>query len=185
MLLAVLFVPLLRPWWRTEIRLAMLRARIAETLQTQSRAPAIEAGLRAVRESASASGYYLPEPTVALGNAALAMRIQEAVDASASDTDACVLGDRLPVKSDVPSPCAEARLSVKLQCGTGALENVLRNLETRPPRLRIDRMTLGLESDPAGFGQRPGVNTPIAANLEVAGCLLAVAPDDGIRAALP
>jgi len=185
LLIAVLYVPVIRPWRQTETRLAVLKARIAETLQAQSRAPAIEAALRTLRENASARGDYLPESTVALGNAALAMRIQSAVDGSVSDTDTCVLGDRLPIRSDTPSQCTEARLKVKLQCGSGALEKVLRNLETQTPRLRIDRITLALGAAPTGFGQRPDTNTPIDANFEVSGCLLNAPLVDETRITTP
>ena len=132
----------------------------------------IEAALQTARENALSSGLYLPESTPALGNAALATRIQETVEAAATDTSVCTLGNRLPVASGHKPPCAEARIKVELECGVDSLEKVLRALETQPPHLRIDQMELGLVPNPLGF-DKPSTNQPISASLEVAGCLLA------------
>lgn len=170
----LLFVPVLRPWWQVESRLSALRGQIIATQAIQARAPEIERALQTARESALASGRYMPEPTIALGNAALATRIQESVDASTTDTSVCVLGNRLPIEASGKPSCPEARIKADLQCGIASLEKFLRALETQSPRLHIDRMELGLAPNPLGFDKGLAANTPVNASLEIAGCLLAV-----------
>ena len=181
-LAAVLYVPLLRPWWQAESRLWDLQNRIDATRSIQSRATGIDAALSAAREQAFASGDYLSEPTVALANAALTVRIQDAVANAATDDSVCVLGNRAPLGSIEGGPCQQARIRVDLQCGIGSLEQVLRALETRPPRLRIDQMEVALAPNPLGFDKPSTGNEPLRVNLEVAGCLLP-APFAGYTAA--
>jgi len=178
LLLALLFAPVIRPWWQVESRLSTLRDQIAAAQAIRGHAAEIEGTLQTVRNNALSSGLYLPEPTVALGNAALAIRLQEAVDASTTDTTVCVLGNRLPIEASGKSSCPEARVKAELQCGIASLEKVLRALETQSPRLRIDRMELGLMSNPLGFDKGISANTPIDVSFEVAGCLLTALPSD-------
>lgn len=171
-LAAVLYAPLLRPWWQTEFRLWALRNSIEATRSIQARAAEIDAALSAAREHALASGDYLSEPTVALANAALAVRIQDAVNAAVTEESVCILGNRAPLGSAEGSHCSEARIRVDLQCGTDSLEQVLRALETQAPRLRIDQMELALAPNPLGFDKPSSGNEPLRVSLEVGGCLL-------------
>lgn len=185
LLLALLFVPVLHPWWQVESRLSALRGQIEATQALQAHAPEIEHALQAARGGALSSGLYMPEPTVPLGNAALAIRLQEAVDASTTDTSACVLGNRLPIEASGKSSCPEARIKAELQCGTVSLEKVLRALETQPPRLRIERMELVLAPNSLGFDKGLAANTPVNVSLEVAGCLLAAPASGNVPLAAP
>lgn len=171
-LTAVAYVPVLRPWWQTEYRLWALRKDIESTRSIQAKAADIDRALRAARERVLARGTYLPEPTEALANAALTLRIQDAVSASVTDDSVCLLGNRAPIKLVRKDHCVETRVRVELQCGTTSLEQVLRTLETQPPRLRIDRLELDLAPNPLGFDKPFDGNQPIRASFEVAGCMI-------------
>ena len=182
LLFALLFLPLLQPWWQAESQLWNLQARIAKAQQTLDKAAEIDAEFSARREQLLASGAYLPESSVALANAGLVQRLQQATDDATTDDSACVLGNRLPVEVDrSPPTCQEIRVRVGLQCGGVALQRLLQGLETSPPRLRIDQMTVALSPNRLGFDKPMASNQSLDVNFEVIGCLFPTALTAGDR----
>lgn len=173
MLTAVLYGPLLKPWWQTESQLRALRAKIVQAQQLQQMAPRIDAELSELRGRLQESGDYLPEPNIALANAGLAQRIQQVTTDAASTDSICVLGNRVPItKEGEDSACPEARFNLDMQCGTAALQRTLRALETQPPRLRVVRMTITPAPNPLGFDKPVTGDAPLNVSLEIAGCLM-------------
>ena len=184
LLFALLFFPLVKPWWQAESRRWNLQARIDIAQHTLAKAVEIDAEFAARREDLLASGAYLPEPTIALANASLVQRLQQAAENSATDDSVCVLGNRMPVEEKAGSPaCEEVRLRAGMQCGGAALQRFLQALETTPPRLRIDRMTIALAPNPLGFDKPMAANQPLKVDFDVVGCLFPAALIAGDRAA--
>ena len=180
--LAALYVPLLQPWWQAESQLWHLKTRIAEAQKTLGKASEIDAEFSAKREQLLASGTYLPESSVALANAGLAQRLQQAASDAATDDSACVLASRLPVEVDRSPPgCREVRVQVSMQCGGVALQRFLQGIETTPPRLRIDRMTVALSPSRLGFDKPMTRNQPLDVSFEVVGCLFPASLTAGDR----
>lgn len=171
------YAPLIKPWWQVESARWALRARILEAQRIRANAPRIEADIAAIRAQRLSAGLYLPEPSKALADAALSQRLQQAVTDATSEDSVCVLGNRVPMTEAAKgkgknAACDEVRVQVGMQCGVTALESVLRALESKPPRLRIDRMEVGIAPNRLGFDQPMAENQPLAVNFEVVGCLL-------------
>lgn len=171
------YVPLIKPWWQVESARWALRASILDAQRVRSNGPRIEAEIAAIRAQRLTAGIYLPEPSQALADAALSQRLQQAVTDASSEDSVCVLGNRVPLGEhakgkDNTNACDEVRVQVSMQCGVTALESVLRALETPSPRLRIDRMEIGMAPNRLGFDQPMAENQALAVSFEVVGCLL-------------
>lgn len=172
LLAAVLFVPLLRPWWQVESRLRELRAKIEATQAVLARSQEIDDALNAAHTEALRRGGYLAETTTALGSAALTLRLQEAVAAAVTEDSQCVLGNRTPIEGKRDALCSEVRIRADLQCGVASLEQVLRHLETQAPALRIDRLEATLAPSTYGLDSPVTENLPIKLGIEASACLL-------------
>ncbi len=173
----VAYVPLIKPWWQVESTRWALRASILDTQRVRSRAPRIEADIAAIRAQRLTAGLYLPEPSKALADAALSQRLQQAVTDASSVDSVCVMGNRVPMTEQArgrgkENACDEVRVQVSMQCGLTAMEGVLRELETNSPRLRIDKLELGMAPNALGLDQPLAENQALAVNFEVIGCLL-------------
>ena len=70
-----------------------------------------------------------------------------------------------------------------MQCGGIALQRFLQKIETTPPRLRIDRMTLALSPNRLGFDKPMSNNQPLDVSFGVVGCLFPTALAAGDRLA--
>ena len=184
------YLPLIKPWWQVESTHWTLRTRIIDAQGIRSKAPRIEADIATIRMQRLTAGLYLPEPSKALADAALSQRLQQAVTEATSEESVCVLGNRVPMAEgdkgkDKNNACVEVRVQVSMQCGVTALQSVLRALETKPPRLRIDRMEIGVAPNGLGFDQPMAENQALAVNFEVAGCLLPTVLASGDVSAFP
>ncbi len=176
LVLALLFFPFLRPWLSAERELWDLRSRITSARATVGKAPVIDAEFAQRREQLLASGVYLPESNIALANAGLAQRLQQAATGAATDDSICVIGNRLPVEVDRnPPACQEVRMRASVQCGGVALQRFLQAIESTPPRLRIDQMIIALAPNPLGFDKPMAANQPLNVSFEAVGCLFPAA----------
>ena len=170
--LALLYVPLLRPWFIVERERWFLQARIADAQDVLRRSSVIDAEFSRRREQLLTSGLYLSESSLPLATASLTQRLQQAASDAATDDSVCVMGNRVPKGSQQStSSCQEARVQASMQCGGVALQRFLHAIEVTAPRLRIDHLTVGLAANPLGFDQPMASNQPLNVTVEVSGCL--------------
>lgn len=183
LILALLYLPLLQPWYLIEKQRWQLRARLLAAQETLGNAATIDAEFVQRREALLATGTYLPESSIAVANAGVAQRLQQAADESSNEDSVCMIGNRLPVEPQHnDDSCEEVRLQASVQCGGVALQRFLQSIETTTPRLRIERISVALAPNPLGFDKPMTLNQPLDVRFEVVGCLLpaALSGDDSV-----
>jgi len=176
--LAVAFLLLALVWpWVSQNRVyvdnTQRQAQMLQRLRAlAAQKPELEARLKQVQQDAAVTAFYLHADSTALAAAEVQGRIKRAIEATEGKL---VSTQTLPVKDDGSNP--QIAIRVRMTGDVDALASVLYNLESEPPLLFLDNLSVRVQRTRVRRSRRvrsprlPTVQSSLDATLDVSAYL--------------